>query len=225
MQREVALDAATARTRARYDRLARVYDRMEARIETRRFGRWRALLWSRVQGERVLEIGVGTGKNLAYHPSGARVTAIDLSPKMLERAEQEAARLDSSVTLQLADAQALPFPDASFDTVVATFVFCSVPDPVLGLRETRRVLKPDGQLLLLEHMLSANRLLRLMMRAINPVVVRLMGANINRETLRNVERVDFRVHQVESLMGDIVKLIEARRPAAESLELRSTPPE
>lgn len=213
MQRETALDAldaATARTRARYDRLARVYDRMEARFETRRVGRWRALLWSHVQGECVLEIGVGTGKNLAYHPSGARVIAIDLSPKMLERAEHEAARIGSPVTLQLADAQALPFPDANFDTVAATFVFCSVPDPVLGLREARRVLKPGGQLLLLEHVLSANRLVRPLMHAANPLVVRLMGANINRETVQHVERTGFHIQQVDNLMGDIVKLIETR---------------
>ena len=208
-----ALTRNTTRTRARYDRLAPIYDRMEGRAE-RRFRPWRELLWQRAREARVLELGVGTGKNFPYYPSAADVTAVDLSPKMLERARQRAARTGARVTLQLADAQALPFPDATFDTVVATFVFCSVPDPVLGLREAYRVLKPGGQLLLLEHMLSANRLLRPLMHAANPLVVRLMGANINRETVRNVERAGFKLRRIDDLMGDIVKLIEAEKPAA-----------
>lgn len=223
-ERSTPSDAATARTRARYDRLARVYDRLESRLEARRVRHWRALLWSRVRGERLLEIGVGTGKNVPYYPPGAQVIAVDLSPKMLERARERVARLGLPVTLQLADAQALPFPDASFDAVVATFVFCSVPDPVRGLREAYRVLKPGGQLLLLEHVLSANRLLRLLMRAANPVVVRLVGANINRETVRNVERAGFELREVDDVMGDIVKLIEARKPDSDESTCGPSPP-
>lgn len=193
-------EAETARTRARYDRLARSYDRIEGGIESRRFQHWRRILWDRVRGACVLEVGVGTGKNIVYYPPHASVTGIDLSPKMLERAKQEAARRASPVTLRLADAQRLPFPDESFDAVVATFVFCSVPDPVRGLCEARRVFKPGGQLVLLEHVLSTHRLIRPLMRIANPLVVRLMGANINRETVRNVERAGFQVRRVEYLM-------------------------
>jgi phosphatidylethanolamine/phosphatidyl-N-methylethanolamine N-methyltransferase len=202
---------ATTRTRDRYDRLARFYDRMESGAERRIVRTWRSLLWSRVRGEHVLEIGVGTGKNLPYYPAGIDITAIDLSPRMLEHARQRAAELGTNVKLMTADAQALPFPDASFNAVVATFVFCSVPDPVLGLREALRVLKPSGQLLLLEHMLSANRFIRPLMHAANPLVVRVVGANINRETVANVERAGLDLRRIDNLMSDIVKLIEARK--------------
>ncbi|HMM40396.1 MAG TPA: methyltransferase domain-containing protein [Thermomicrobiales bacterium] len=204
-----ALQQATDLTRHRYDRIAGGFDRMEALAERRMAG-WRAELWQRVRGPRVLELGVGTGKNMSYYPAGAGVTAIDISPRMLDIARARAAVIGVDVELREADAQRLPFADASFDTVVATFVFCSVPDAVVGLREARRVLAPEGQLLLLEHVLSENRLLKPLMRAANPVVVRVMGANINRRTVVNVERAGFTIERVDDLWRDIVKLIEAR---------------
>lgn len=202
---------ATARTRARYDRNARFYDLMESGPE-RKFTPWREDLWSRVRGPRVLEVGVGTGKNISYYPKDIEVTAIDLSPRMLERAKRRAHQEGAVVDLIEADAQALPFPDASFDDAVATFVFCSVPDPVLGLSELRRVLVPGGQLLLLEHGLSHKPLLKPLMRLLNPLMVRMSGANIDRETVENVRRAGFKNLRVENLWLDIVKLIEARAP-------------
>ena len=158
----------------------------------RRFAPWRAALWRRVRGQRVLEVGVGTGKNIPYYPEGLKVSAIDLSPRMLEEAKAQAACEGVDVELLEADAQALPFADSSFDVAVATFVFCSVPNPVLGLSELHRVLTPGGQLLLLEHVLSHKPLLRLPMRLLNPLTVRMSGANINRETVENVRRDRFR---------------------------------
>lgn len=205
---------ATARTRARYSRLAPFYDRMEARAEATRFHDWRAMLWGRVRGPRVLELGVGTGKNFPFYPRGGQLTAVDLTPGMLDRARVRARREAVPVALELADAQALPFPDASFDTVVATFVFCSVPDPVLGLCEAYRVLVPGGQLVLLEHVLSQGLVLTRLMRLANPLVVRMMGANIDRDTTAHVQRAGFTITQVTDLLRDIVKLIEAQRPLA-----------
>ena len=203
---------ATAATRERYDRIARFYDRM-GRSSEPRFAPWRAALWQRVQGARVLEIGVGTGKSFPYYPAGMSITAIDLSPRMLDQARAHAAHSQIVVDLREADVQALPFPDASFDTVIASCVFCSVPDALLGLRQLRRVLVPGGQLLLLEHVLSYRALIRPAMKLMNPLVVRMMGANINRETVANVRRAGFIEVQVEDLWLDIVKRIEARAPA------------
>ncbi len=198
----------TAATRARYDRIAPLYDLMQ-RMNERRFAPHRTTLWRRVQGPRVLEVGVGTGMNIPLYPEGVRVTAIDLSPRMLARARRRAP-VDASVELLEADVQRLPFPDGSFDTVVATFVFCSVPDPMLGLRELRRVLVPGGQLLLMEHVLSTRPVLRRLMQLMNPLVGPIMGANIDRETVENVRRAGFVGLQVKDLGPlDIVKGIDA----------------
>ena len=207
-----AIDSrATATVRARYDRRAHLYDRM-TRGSERLLAPGRAALWKRVRGPRVLEVGVGTGKSFPYYPAGMTITAIDFSPRMLEQAGTHAAQYQIVVDLREADVQALPFPDASFDTVIASCVFCSVPDPVLGLGELRRVLVPGGQLLLLEHVLSHGVLLGPIMDILNSLVVRMMGANINRETVENVRRAGFAEVQVQDLWLDILKRIEARAP-------------
>ncbi len=195
-------------TRRRYDRIAPVYDAIEWVMELR-VRRWRRALWERVEGRKLIELGVGTGKNLPYHPAGVQVTAVDLSPKMLERARRRAERLGSTVELELADVQQLPYPDGTFDVAVATFLFCSVPDPVLGLREARRVLKPGGKLFLMEHVLSEIPVLRGLMRFFDPIPVRVWGAHIDRETVGNVERAGFRHIRTTNLSLDVVKRIEA----------------
>lgn len=207
---ELIDDRATRITRRRYDRLSNVYNLMEWMAERRAFREWRQRLWSMVQGPRVLEVGVGTGKNIPYYPSGAEVTAIDFSPGMLRRARSLAARLGSPVDLREMDVQALEFADASFDTVVTTFVFCSVPDPVRGLREIRRVLAPGGRVVMLEHVLSRRPVVRPLMRILNPAIRPFMGANIDRETRRNLEAAGFTVEREEDLWLDIVKLFEVR---------------
>ncbi len=202
---------ATEATRRRYDRIAPVYDFMESLVERSRYSKWREMLWSKVEGSNILEIGAGTGKNFPYYPEDVKITAIDFSDKMLSRAREKAEKQDLKVHLQQMDAQHLEFEDNTFDTVVATFVFCSVPDPVQGFREIERVCKLDGKVLLLEHVLSANRILARLMNLVNPIVVRVMGPNINRRTAENVIRSGLRVEQVTDLAAGIFKLIEARK--------------
>ena len=199
----------TARARARYDRIAALYDLMESPMESGRFSGWRERLWQQVKGPNVLEVGVGTGKNFPYYPEGARITAIDFSPKMLERARRKAEREGVQVDLRLMDVQHLEFPDDSFDSAVTSFVFCSVPDPIQGLRELRRVTKPEGRILLLEHVRPGG-LAGTLADLLNPIVVRLSGANINRCTEENVRRAGLRIERVDPLWRDIVKLIVAR---------------
>ncbi len=215
--RSVIDEQATALTRARFQRLSAIYDLMESTAEAR-YRLWREKLWalaacaphSGSKGSRVLEVGVGTGKNMPYWPKDAQVTGVDLTPGMLEVARRRAKELGLAADLRLGDAQALEFPDASFDAAVATFVFCSVPDPVLGLHELGRVVKPGGQILLLEHVRSANPILGAMMDMLNPLVVRVMGANINRRTVENVRAAGLHVESVEDLRRGIFKLIVAR---------------
>lgn len=200
----------TAATRTRYNRIAPMYDAMEAFAERAAFGVWRRHLWAAVPAGRVLEVGVGTGKNLSFYPAGAQMTAIDLSDRMLARARQRAAALGVRVDLRLMDAQHLEFPDAVFDAAVATFVFCSVPDPVAGLRELGRVVRPGGDIWLLEHMRVDQPFIGPLMDLLNPLVVRIMGANINRRTVESVQRAGLTLVSVMQLRGELVRLIHAR---------------
>jgi ubiquinone/menaquinone biosynthesis C-methylase UbiE len=195
----------------RYNRIAPVYNLMEFSAELAGFEKWRRLLWSKVEGNKILEVGVGTGKNFPHYPRGAEITAIDFSQKMLERASAKAIRLGTHVNLLQKDVQSLVFEDNTFDTVLDSFVFCSVPDPILGLREVSRVCKPGGKVIMLEHILSANRIIAQLMNLANPIVVRLMGANINRQTVDTVTRSGLVVEQVTNLAAGIFKLIEARK--------------
>lgn len=191
--------------RRRYDRTARVYDWMDKMIpeSTRK----KAIAQAR---GRVLEVGVGTGKNLHYYKEGCVVTGIDFSPRMLSKARERAKQARVSVTLLEMDAQDMTFPDESFDTVLATCVFCSVPDPVQGLREVRRVCKSGGQIILLEHVRSDNPILGWLMDLLNPVSLHMIGSNINRRTVENVNTAGLNILQVEDVLGKIVKLILAR---------------
>jgi ubiquinone/menaquinone biosynthesis C-methylase UbiE len=197
-------------TRIRYDRIAFFYNLMDAPIEHLRFASWRPMIRDRIKGGKALEVGVGTGKNLDYYPDNVEITAVDLSPKMLARARRRAGILGLNVRLLEMDAQSLAFPDQCFDTVFATFVFCSVPDPVEGLKELRRVCKPDGRLVVLEHVRPANKLLGIFFDVLNPFVVRMMGANINRRTVDNIKKAGWHIQTEQNLSSDVVRLIEAR---------------
>jgi ubiquinone/menaquinone biosynthesis C-methylase UbiE len=199
----------TELTRKRYNRLAVFYNLMEAPLELLRFRPWRERLASRIVGPKILEVGVGTGKNLSYYPPQTEATTIDLSPRMLAKARLKAAKLNQDVALVEMDVQHLKIADDSFDTVFATFVFCSVPDPVAGLAEMRRVCKPDGRLLLIEHMRPKNSILGMLFDLLNPIIVRLMGANINRRTIDNIRRAGWHIQTMEYLSGDVVRLVEA----------------
>jgi ubiquinone/menaquinone biosynthesis C-methylase UbiE len=196
-------------TRNRYNRLAFIFDFMEAPVERLRFSSWRNRLRDRIVGRQALEVGVGTGKNLPYYPEDVKITAIDLSPRMLARARKRAEKLNRNFELLEMDVQNLTFPDRFFDTVLATFVFCSVPDPVAGLREMRRVCRPDGRLLLLEHMRPERPIPGFIFDVLNPMVVRMMGANINRRTIDNIRKAGWHIQMEEKLSSDIVRWIEA----------------
>lgn len=201
---------ATAITKSRYDRVAPFYDLMEGVMEWFAFRKWRKLVWQAVgsQATRILEVGVGTGKNMAHYPENTPITAIDISDKMLNRARQRATKQGLDIELLQMDAQALKFPDGSFDVVVSTFVFCSVPDPVLGLQEVKRVLRPDGQAVFLEHMRPESPWVGKLFDLFNPLVVRLWGANINRRTIDNIEKAGLKIQRVEHLTAQgIVRLV------------------
>jgi len=203
------MKSSTDKTKQRYDRIAPYFDALEGFLEGLFFSQWRKVLWQKVQGEHVLEVGVGTGKNFPYYPKDTRVTAIDFSDKMLERAQKKKQRNKLSVELELMDVESLCYADNSFDTVIATFVFCSVPQPHKGLQELYRVCKPGGQVLLLEHVLSTKPMMAKMMNLMNPLIVMMFGANINRQTVKSVQSCGFEKVLLDPASRDMVKLIQA----------------
>lgn len=195
----------------RFDRIAPFFDGLDAVCEGLFLKHRRRLLWASAAGPHILEVGVGTGKNFDYYPASSRITAIDFSPRMLAQAERRKRRKNIDVELALMDAQALCYADNSFDTVIATCVFCSVPSPHKGLKELYRVCRPDGRVLLLEHVLSARPLLAALMKAVNPLPLKMMGVNINRDTVNTVRACGFSRVAIRDGSSDIIKLIEARK--------------
>jgi len=195
----------TETIKRRYDRTASFYDWMDFMIKDD----VRKEVIGSARGK-VLEVGVGTGKNLPFYRQDCEVTGIDFSPQMLKRARRRAKKLDLQVNLRELDAQEMDFPADSFDTVVATCVFCSVPDPVQGLKEIRRVCKPDGQVILLEHVRSENLVLGKIMDILNPISLHMVGSNINRRTVENASRAGLNLESVQKKGGsNILKLIIA----------------
>ena len=181
---------------ARYDRIARFYDIVDRPMDLLGgVARRRRRLLARARGV-TLEIGVGTGRNLDVYPPDADVIGIDTSANMLARASRRADRLGVPIRIELADVQQLPFADATFDTVAATCVFCSVADPLAGFREVARVVRPGGQVLLLEHVRPRTPLLGWLFDLVNPVVRRFVGPNINRRTEDNIAQSGLEVIEV-----------------------------
>lgn len=201
----------TLKTRRRYNRISVLFDLIEFPMEILFFSRWRRRLFKMIDPkERLLEVGIGTGKNLGYYPPGIDAVAIDISEGMLRGAIKRARMLNLKVSLKLMDAERLEFEDRRFDTVVATFVFCSVPDPIKGLRELKRVCKGQGRIILLEHMRPNRIPIGRLFDLVNPLIVRLTGVNINRRTIENIKKSGLVIEREEDLLSDIVKLIVAR---------------
>ena len=139
----------------------------------------------------MLEIGVGTGKPIPYYPKDINLTVIDFSENMLENAKAKYGDDPRHITFPEMDVQDMGFGDNTFDTVVMSCVFCSVPDPMKGLMEIRRVLKPGGRLRMLEHVRSSGRITGKLMDWLNSIPLNIWGANINRRTVDNLKKAGF----------------------------------
>jgi ubiquinone/menaquinone biosynthesis C-methylase UbiE len=199
----------TLETKARWDHLAKHYGLVEF------FSEWylrsfRKILWAHASG-RILEVGAGTGLNIPFYPTDARISATDLSGAMMQRARERAREQKRDVTFEEADLCNLPFADNAFDTAVATFVFCSVPDPVTCLREMARVVKPAGKILLLDHVRIDNPLIGPLMDRFNRATVRLAGEHINNRMDEFVREAGFEILENRrlGLMG-LIQFIVAR---------------
>ncbi len=194
---------------SKYNRIAPIYELIDLPLELFFFRKWRKEALSNLNGK-VLEVGMGTGRNLKYYPTGCSVTGIDKSEGMLEKAREKATDM-KNVTLLLMDAEHLEFPDNSFDYVVTTFVLCTIPDPVKALKEMRRVLKPSGELIALEHVHSSYPLIARFEDLINPVLFFLLGDHTTRHTVKNIEDAGFTIKEAKKLaFKDVFRKIRAK---------------
>lgn len=193
---------------------ARNYDRGMWLLERFSLTRLRRLVLAEARGV-VLEVGAGTGANLPHYDAGLRVTAVELRPERLAAAARKAHAAGRAAELGVAaaDAHDLPFPAASFDTVVGTLVFCSIHDPLAALAEIRRVLQPGGKLLLLEHVRGQTPLTRRLTDWLHPLWFAVQGeCHLNRETAVTVAAAGFHVARTEAHARGLLQLIQATAP-------------
>ena len=194
---------------SKYNRISPIYELIDLPLELLFFRKWREEALSSLSGK-VLEVGVGTGRNLKYYPSSCYITGIDSSEGMLEKAREKATGM-KNVNLILMDAENMEFPDNSFDYIVTTFVLCTIPDPVKALKEMKRVLKPSGELIALEHMHSSNPIIDLFEHLIDPLLFTLLGDHTTRHTLKNIEEAGFTVKEAKKLaFNDVFRKIRAK---------------
>ena len=196
--------------REKYARIARHYETLERPLD-RFFCPLRRRAISFIEGKRILEVGVGVGKTLKYYPGEVELCGIDAVPEALEIAERKAQELGLRACFREASIESLPFPDGSFDTVVSSFVFCTVPDPERGMEEIRRVLKPGGRALFLEHTRSDSKLVNyLFLWPMKLILKPLLDDDPLRETHKLVRKY-FEVEHEESHYRGIVRLLVARK--------------
>ena len=193
----------------KWDNAARTFDLMNRGIELR-YGEKKREWFSRSYG-RTLLVAVGTGLDLQYFPSGQKVVGIDISSKMLSKAKEKTGHCTAAVEFVRADVQRLGFGDSSFDSAVTSCTFCSVPDPVQGLKEIRRVMKPGGTLLMFEHVRSDIFWMGPMMDVLTRLS-RKFGPDLNRRTGENIRKAGFRLTRQINVYLDMVKLFEAVNP-------------
>jgi ubiquinone/menaquinone biosynthesis C-methylase UbiE len=196
--------------RAKWDKYAPRYDRDIGFFERIQFGGGREWVCSRARGD-VLEVAVGTGRNLPFYPDSVRLTGINLSPAMVAIARARARELGREVDLREGDAQALPFPDGGFDTVVCTLGLCGFPDERAAIAEMHRVLRPHGTLLLLDHVGSHHKLLYFGQWLLEKLTVRMLGDYQTRRPLLLLEQAGFAVEQRERLKAGTVERVAATK--------------
>jgi ubiquinone/menaquinone biosynthesis C-methylase UbiE len=195
----------------RYQRIAPFYDLLDLPFEHGRYRRIRRLLFQGLSG-RLLDAGVGTGRNFPFYPSGSKVIGIDISPAMLARAEQTRKSAAAEIELRQMDVTQLDFADRTFDGAVAAFLFCVLPDElqVPALRELGRVVKAGGPVRLLEYVRPQRTVRRVLASVWEPWMAWAYGASFDRRTEEHVPEAGLEFVEARFVVDDLVKLISAR---------------
>lgn len=199
-------------TQRKWDKAAPTFDVMAGKGAEKRWRPFKQELFARMGEGRILFLALGTGLDIETFPPGRQITAIDISPRMLEVAAPRIEAYDGEIDAQVMDVHELSFEDNSFDQVFTSCTFCSVPRPVEGLRALQRVLKPGGELIMFEHTGSRLYPFRFMMNFMT-LISRMLGPDMNRHTVDNVLAAGFELREVNNLFMDVVKTIRAVKPA------------
>jgi len=199
-------------TQQKWDRAAANFDLMAGYGPEKRWAPVKSEFFSAMQGK-ILFLAVGTGLDIQFFPAGQDIVGIDISPRMLEKARPRAESYEGALELRHLDVHDLDYPDDSFDQVFTSCTFCSVPDPVRGLKSLRRVLRPGGELHMFEHTGSRYFPFNVMMNLMTPLS-RKLGPEMNRPTTENVRRAGFDLKEVRHVYLDVVKTIHAVAPDA-----------
>ncbi len=194
----------------RYQRIAWAYDLLDLPFEYGRYRKIRPQIFRGLSG-RILDAGVGTGRNFPFYPLGSEVVGIDLSPGMLARAERRRPLATASVVLRQMDVTRLDFPDRSFDAAVATFLFCTLPDDlqVAGMRELGRVVKPGGIIRCLEYTRPSGGLRRAMTHLWEPWINWAYGAGFDRQTEKRAPEAGLQLFESRFVHDELIKLLGA----------------
>lgn len=197
--------------RDKYDRTSKVYDALDFYFEYSRYRKLREMLWKFARG-RILDAGVGTGRNMDFYPSVGEVIGIDLSGGMLDKAKKRAEKKNIPVKLYQMNVLDMSFPDNYFDTVVATFLFCVLPDSaqISALQEIKRICRKDGEIIFLEYIFSQNKLRRMWMKILGPYVYWLYGARFDRKTSEYIKNEKFQILEEKFVVDDVIKLIRCK---------------
>lgn len=204
--------AENERLRKLWQEYAPRYDSDIGRLERMLLDDGRAWVCGQAKGE-VLEVAIGSGRNLEFYPDEVSLTGFDLSPAMLDLARERAATLGREVELREGEAHELPFADSSFDTVVCTMGLCSVPDERPVIAEMYRVLRPGGRLVLLDHVGSHHKLIFLWQRLLEKSMLRQCGDYQTRRPLPLVQQAGFVIEYQKRLKLGVVERVTARKPA------------
>ena len=196
-------------TQRKWDKAAASFDLMAGVGAELRWLPEKEALFANMKGK-ILFLALGTGLDIPAFPSGQDITAIDISPEMIKRAQPRIEAYDGSIQSEVMDVHDMNFTDGEFDQIYTSCTFCSVPRPVEGLAALKRVLKPGGELFMFEHTGSRYFPLNMMMNFMS-IVTEKVGPSMKRKTVENVEMAGFVIDEVEHVFLDVVKIIKARR--------------